>query len=483
MGIFQPTPLPPIVSSSGTLPLPHSPVGNQGDQPPRRSIAGLMAIVAMWPVATGPTLERPNLDRVKIAPLTLAYGTQPVPSGPLSVTQYTNLVASRPPDREPVLGVPNGQQVKIAPLTLIYGQQTPLAPLSATEIAQIVSMWQVSWGAQSAAPNAAWNVPFIPPVVDVPIGKRLPDWLFAAWQPAWYGPPRPVSIVTLQLPTGAAPVPSGPLSVVEVINIVGQWPLGVGPQLPYAPPRTAGVTSQPRADQPPVLGPVTPSEYAQLVSQWQQTWGAQTAPPNAGWNVPPILSAVVYAPLPRLIWTAWEPPYIAPPRPVSIVVLTLPTGQQPPTQYALSINTLLATVAQWREDWKSQAVAPSAGWNVPPIVVRVPFATPPRLVWTAWEPPYIAPPRPVIIAPLTLPRGVQPPPISPLAVNKIMLAVRLWEQTWGAQSAANNAAINIPVTRIASVVRMTADSVTFATMSGDVITVNTMTGDIMQDSD
>lgn len=482
MGIFQHTPLPPIVSSASTPPLPHDPIPAQGDQPPRRSIAAFMAaVVASWPLAVGPILDRPNQEQVKIAPLTLVYGAQPIPVGPVSVARYHQLSTSWPPDLDPTLKAPAYPTIKIAPLTLVYGAQpTPSGPVSVTEYVQLVAMWQVTWDAQTAPKNAAFNVP---PILSVVPYRPLSAGILGSWEPPWVSPPRPVSIVTLSLPTGTAPVPSGPIAPVELYTIVSAWPMGVGPLLPYAPPRTAGVTSQPRADQPPIAGPMAPIEFWEVNAAWQVTWDAQTYSKNAGWNVPPILSAVVYAPLPRLIWTAWEPPFIAPPRPVSIVTLTLPTGQQPQPQSALAPYKLIRIAGMWTEVWDAQTAAPSAGWNVPPLVVRVPFSVLPRLIWTAWEPPFIAPPRPVIVAPLTLPTGVQPPPISPLALSKILLAVQLWEQKWGAQSAYPNAATNLPITRIDSVVRMTNDSVTFNTFSGDTVTVNIMTGDVVQDSD
>src|SRR5438105_1125357 len=126
MGIFYNPPPPPTANNAGTPPERHVPIGTQGNQPPRYTTALMVAaVLASWPADLEPRLSRPNDQRQKIAPLTLTYGQQPVPAGPITVPEYTQLVASWPPDLEPRLGRPNEQQQKIAPLTLAYGNQPP----------------------------------------------------------------------------------------------------------------------------------------------------------------------------------------------------------------------------------------------------------------------------------------------------------------------------------------------------------------------
>lgn len=157
---FPPPPHPQVGPVASTLPIPHAPIPKQGDPPPRYSVATYMQVVTMaWPLDQEPRLGRPNEQRVKIAPLTLVYGTQP----------------------------------------------TPEAALSAIELAQIVSTWVQTWSAQSAPESAAWNVP--PILVSLPY-IPLPRLLWTAWESPWIAPPTPVRIVPLTLVYGDQPPPS-----------------------------------------------------------------------------------------------------------------------------------------------------------------------------------------------------------------------------------------------------------------------------------
>jgi hypothetical protein len=349
MGIFYNPPQPPTANNAGTPPEPHAPIGTQGSQPPRYSTVLMMAAV----------------------------------------------LASWPADLEPRLHQQNAQQNKIAPLTLTYGQQPPQrAPLAVLNQSTILATWQQTWDAQRAPKSLAWDVPISPYLARTP----PPPLIWDAWIPPPPLPARPVQIAPLTLAYGAQPTPQPPLSTVELAQIVGTW---------------------------------------------AQTWDAQTAPKSAAWNIPPIVSTLVpRTPLPQSIWTAWEPLPL-PPRPVAIAPLTLPYGSQPTPQPPLSVVELAQIAASWQQTWDAQAAAKSAGWNIPPIVSAfVPRTSPPALIWTAWEPPYIAPPRPVAIAPLTLVYGNAPPirGVSPLQAQ----IAATWADPPSIQAGPKTAAWNVP---------------------------------------
>lgn len=120
------------------------------------------AILASWPADLEPRLWRPNDQQQKIAPLTLTYGDQPIPTGPLTPTAR-QIIASWPQDLEPRLSRPNDRQQTIAPLTFVYGDSpTPNGPLSASNLIAIIAPREV-WSAQTFAPNAGWNKAIPPP--------------------------------------------------------------------------------------------------------------------------------------------------------------------------------------------------------------------------------------------------------------------------------------------------------------------------------
>jgi hypothetical protein len=224
---------------------------------------------------------------------------------------------------------------QLAPLTLPTGTAPiPTSPLSVSEIAQIVATWAVSWDAQTAPDNAAWNAPSVAILAHTP----LPALIWTAWEPPPPLPVRPIQIATLTLPTGVTPVPSGPLSV---------------------------------------------SKLTPLVATWAQSWDAQTAPKNAAWNVP-ALPLVAHTPIPGLIWTAWDPPPPLPVRPVTIAPLTLVYGMPPrprgpivPATWAVILRDNPAP------DWSAQAQPPSIIWTIPPGVPAVPRIAPLARSWSA----------------------------------------------------------------------------------------------------
>lgn len=192
MGIYIPDPRPvQLGRSNSTLPVPHVPIADQGDQPPRRQVATallLATIVGLWPATTlDPVLGAPNNARVKIAPLTLATGDQPpvvghsrtvtraaldwppdfVPtqrtpmyaatlSPPILTFPYARVPAHvyaawQPPDPAPV------QRLRSFVPTLATVDQPP-AQRRSPLLQQIAATWAQTWDAQRAAPAAAWNV-------------------------------------------------------------------------------------------------------------------------------------------------------------------------------------------------------------------------------------------------------------------------------------------------------------------------------------
>jgi hypothetical protein len=214
MGIFYNPPQPPTANNAGTPPEPHVPIGTQGSQPPRYSTVLMMtAVLASWPADLEPRLQAPNNQQNKIAPLTLAYGSQPAPIPALAISELTPIMAS----------------------------------------------WQQTWDAQRAPKSLAWDVPIAPYLARTP----LPASIWTAWEPLPLPPPRPVTIAPLTIAYSSQPPPQPPLATLEL---------------------------------------------AQIVSTWQQTWDAQTAPKSAAWNIPPIVSSVVpRTPPPALIWTGRPP--------------------------------------------------------------------------------------------------------------------------------------------------------------------------------
>lgn len=286
MGIFY-NPPPPAGRTAVTPPEPHVPIGTQGTPPPRyTTVLMLAAVLASWPADLEPRLQRPNDQRVKIAPLTFTYGAQP----------------------------------------------PPIAPLAVAELTQIVSAWAVTWDAQTAPKNAAWNVP---PIVAFVPHTTPPALIWSAWEPPFIRPQTLVSIAPLTLPSGNQPSPQPPLSTIELAQIVASWPPDVGPSFPWTKPPSI-IGTFPTVTQPQPQAALSVLELAQTVGTWAQTWDAQTAAPNAAWNVPPLPSTFVpSAGWQTAIWTAWLEPDVRRPSPVNIAP-TIP-APAPPTTGALRL--------------------------------------------------------------------------------------------------------------------------------------------------
>lgn len=183
------------------------------------------------------------------------------------------------------------------------------------------------------------------------------------------------------------------------------------------------------------------------------------------------------------IWTANEVPRVEPPQLVKIAPLTLPYGQQPSHHPTLVIPTLMNTVAAWAVDWSTQSApkaipftpvpppvalrplsvtttnyivstwqqswnaqtgSKNAAWYVAPSLLVIPHTPLAQSILQSWVPPWIQPPVPVHIAPLTLKYGQQPIPEPPLSLPKLSQIVSTWAQTWDAQTGAKNASWNFP---------------------------------------
>jgi hypothetical protein len=312
-------------------------------------------------------------------------GTPPEPHVPIgtqgsqpprysTVLMMTAVLASWPADLEPRLHQQNTQQNKIAPLTLAYGQQPPQrAPLAVLNQSTILATWQQTWDAQRAPKSLAWDVPISPYLARTP----PPPLIWDAWIPPPPLPARPVQIAPLTLAYGSQPTQQPPLSTVEL---------------------------------------------AQIVSTWQQTWDAQTAPKSAAWNIPPIVSTLVpRTPPPAHIWTAWVEPFVRPPTPVQIAPLTLVYGDAPPVRGASPLQAQLA--GTWADPLIVQPGPKTAAWNVPPLVATiVPANAFPYQILRAWQDDPSRPLRLVTIAPLALTYGSQPPVQGPqIAATRIAL--------------------------------------------------------------
>lgn len=362
-----------------------------GDRPP---VAGALSPQEVALIATWPADKEPRLPRLTpastIAPLTLAYGNAPPITGPLSPAELA-ILQSWPLTAEPRLPRLLPASL-VAPLTLTYGNQPQIiGPLTAAEIAQLVAAWQPAFVLPLALePTAAWNVPvvgFIP-------FTAPPLAILGAWQPAWLAPPRPAGVAPLTLTYGSAPAIVGPLTPFELAELLAAWqppfvppsqlqptagwniPLSAyipGPEFPasiltawqppwLAPPRPVGIAPLTLAygAQPPIVGPLSAQEVAELLASWQAGFTAPPAlAPTAGWNVPlPVF--VPARPLPPSLLAAWQPTFTLPRQPLG-----------------------------------------TAAWNVP-LIAFVPFTRPPAAVLPAWQSAFILPPRSLLVWPGTL---------------------------------------------------------------------------------
>jgi hypothetical protein len=355
-----------------------------------------------------------------VAPLTFVYGQQPPPlalpvgywptldwpsqTGPESAAwNVPAAVAVQVPFRRDAVPWPTLDWAAvpgpgIVPFTLVYGQQPP------TWAAPAIWWPALDWAWQGPGPTAAWNMP---PVVSAftsfgraPVVGAVLDW------------------------TAQGPAPNAAWNVVAAV-------VSVPPPLRRDPVWTAVLdwlaqTGQRVAPLALVYGQQPPT-LALPVAYWPPLdWPSWTAPPSAAWNVPVVVVSVVPVFRPPLAWVSLDWGAQAP---GAVAPLTLPYGQLPPGRAPSSVP--------WPAlDWSPQPLAPTAGWNLPPIVsVFVPgFRSPVFWVPLAWAAQEEAP-----VAPLTLIYGQAPPTRPPSTVPWPAL-------DWLAQAGAANVGWKVSIT-------------------------------------
>jgi len=122
---------------------------------------------------------------------------------------------------------------------------------------------------------------------------------------------------------------------------------------------------------------------------------------------------------------AWDPPAPAPTqRPLTVAPLTLAYGSQPPSPVE-DLTDLYTVLQTWPPAWYPAQRAPPVAGFVGAVVVPdqpTPSATTLTCILRpAWEPPVPAQPVRVLVAPLTLTYGNQPPPrVSPVTAGLII---------------------------------------------------------------
>jgi hypothetical protein len=444
MAFFYAPPPPSQGSASYAPPIPHEPPPTRGDEPPRRQVQAALAmavVLASWPSDLEPRLQPPNNTRVKIAPLTLTYGDQPPISGPITPSEYAQIRLAWPTDwaaqsgphvaplvPPPVIGDNPPFPGAITPTEVLIGQAwprdwgepqrlptvvqagiasvpTPVGPLASPVLSTILTAWTAGWPAQSAPANAGWNT-------NVPLDTFIPHSpVPVAVLMAWHDPLEIELVTTWTIAPDNPDQPpiAGPVSASEYAQLQRAWPTEWGTQrLP--------TLVQPGTAPPPITGPITVPELT-LFRSWPTDWTAQTGAKCAAWFVPPPVNNPPFpgqttptailigqswprdwtaqarpvvvvpptpgaAPAPRAssshqhLWTWWEPPPPLPVRPVSIVVVTIPTGQPPPPIRSLSNANLGALVNQWVLQWPAQAVKPqqTVDNTAPPPVFKPEWA-------------------------------------------------------------------------------------------------------------
>lgn len=239
----------------------------------------------------------------------------------------------------------------------------------------------------------------------------------------FYNPPQPPTANNAgtppepHIPIGAqgtsVPPSRARAFAVTMAILVAAWPADLEPRLTRPndqqtkiAPLTLAYGQQPRPQ--PFL---TTVELHQIVASWPTDVGPLLARPNA------------------------EQQKIAP--------LTRTYGAQPPPIPALAIAELAPIVASWQETWGAQRAPKSLAW-LAPLSPYVPDTPLPSLIWSAWVEPPPQPPRPVALAPLTLPYGAQPTPQPPLSTLELDQIHRTWIETWSAQTALESAAWDVP---------------------------------------
>jgi hypothetical protein len=219
------------------------------------------------------------------------------------------------------------------------------------------------------------------------------------------------------------------------------------------------VSAPDNPDQPPRQFALSPSTRA-ATAAWVDTQPVQRALAVAAWFVPPVVSVVPpNVRPPAALWTAWIPPSPLPPRPVTMAPLTLTYGDQPMPVAPLSPVEMRQIAGSWPTTWDAQTGPKNASWNVPPLLISLPYVPRQAAIWTAWEPLPHTPPRPIAIALLTLTYGAQPPRQPALDTVTLGQIVSMWVQAWDAQAGPKCAAWYVPpVPVVESTIVLTASS-------------------------
>lgn len=406
----------------------------------------------------------------QIVPLTLAYGNQPPSSliGPDDLARFAgawrpdwlaqsegdnaawNVVqATVPAPMSPALAAQlstawttigsAAKPVAIVPLTLAYGAQpTPRAPLDAQRIAAAVSTWQLTWGAESEGPTAAWNVP----ITSQPVGVSalLVAQTASAWIVAWGA----------QHATPAIAIPSGdrpqlPAATPDSLTRVAvAWSVSWSAQrAAQIVPLTLGYGDRPQ------LSAASPDALTRFANAWAVSWDAQRPPTIVALTFTygarpqlPAASPDLKAQVARVWAIDWSSARGATIAPTVVIVY----GAQPPVSGALSATELAETLGAWASSWAAQTAAPNAAWNVI-LRVTVPSARQPIATLTTWQPASMPAARAVTI-PITGVYGASV--LSPADPELQQRIAGAWSVTWAARSAPVSLAWNVVVSVPAS---------------------------------
>jgi hypothetical protein len=176
-------------------------------------------------------------------------------------------------------------------------------------------------------------------------------------------------------------------------QIVGAWPIDVGPLVAWpinAPVKVAPLTL-PTGQQPTPTAFLSAIELNLLVSSWQTSNNAQTAPKSAAWNIPPIPPSAPVSSLPAYVYAASALPDPQPLQRFRSIVPTLPAASQPTPQPPLSVVEITQIVAMWAVTWDAQTGPKNASWNIPSIPLAVRALPLPAHVYAASQPPDLSP--------------------------------------------------------------------------------------------
>lgn len=440
-----------------------------GNQPPfigRQIAAMLAAVVAAWPQPGNP--HPAQLSTRTIAPQTLSYGQQPIPAGPITPAELASIVAQHPSAWWPAQNATPTAAIVIPP---VVSPHVAPGPSSLPAIQQ----WPAAtWSAQRAAPVAPL-IPMTmpPPPIGVPV--LIIDRSSGIWRPSQWtyqfqrAPSYGVPIVLS--PVNAPPSSAGfPNSIIDAQWPSAWWSAQSRPAIAAVAPAPIVSSFVPNArrlpdaaiqawslepttvitiedgapfllvdgDAPPVTGAISSAQRT-VLRAWDPPFvPAQSAAPNAGWNVPIIPSTfIANAKTPAHAYAASVLGWSVPPSSARIAPLIPRQGDQPAPIASLSASAIAIIGGQWPAPWwDAQHATPSAPTAPLPIVsVHVPPPPPPLAIvvqWGTWDaqrqapnaawnvappdapPPRVVPPQSIYVAWLPEPwRHQQRPPVIP----------------------------------------------------------------------